>query len=134
MSEQIYNNIEDFKRTIFKSNIGTVRFAREIDWRETETVEGIGHEWNAGGWDGGDCWGAEATPYSGDVEPEFTAIDDFVTQFLPEISVMQYISIKRLVKVDQYKDRGFYGNVRYRGVRYIPYEDLFKAYNEIVSV
>lgn len=88
--------------------------------------------WRTGGIGGGSCWGDGGHfALDGDVEPEFTALDNILSKICPNITFLQYKQIMCATQSFDETEYEYYGNsTKYKYV-YISMKDL---YDQLVTL
>lgn len=98
-------------------------------WKAEYGPEQIQSKWRSGGQGGGSCWDEGPSrhyPIDGDLEPEFTELDDTLAEFCPQISFIQYKQLcSKLIKQGSETENEYYGNYTIYSTKTIKCRELF---------
>ena len=90
----------------------------------------IGIKWSMGG-TYGSCWDDIQRQVSGDIEPEFTEIDEVLEKLCPNITFLQYkLLMGKLLNVDETNEGDYYGGSIAYGMKYIRIRELYNYLKE----
>lgn len=79
--------------------------------------------WSTGG-TYGSCWSDTLTTASPDAPQELVCLDNFLAEYFPDISFMQYRSIINSVETTETRDGDYYGGCIYGIKKTLSYGDL----------
>ena len=105
-------------------------FRREKDRKVPEYIY---NEWSTGGMSGGSCWDDDApTAYvSNEKPPGFTDLETILTEFVPNLTYLQYRALEReVVEDDSYTQNEYYGNCTNYAMQKV---ELKKLYDYLVE-
>jgi len=77
------------------------------------------------GYSGGDCWGGTASYEAGEDLPPFKALDTFLQDICPDLSMRKYLAIKDKVREYEWGEDAYYGNEYNYSVEYIPLRVIY---------
>lgn len=81
-------------------------------------------EWATGGRTGGNPWSDETSPLQADEPNELVVLDEFLENYFPSITILQYKRLSRLIKFQNWNDDQYYGNNANYKCAYITFEDI----------
>lgn len=83
--------------------------------------------YTTGGYQGGSCWGDEAT-YHTEQEPanKFKVLDIILEELMPNITYLQYRKIEQLIHTNEETHYEYYGNSTDSKVEYIKLSEFLK--------
>lgn len=97
----------------------------------TEACNGYGQSWSncfmvkwCTGGTSGSCWGPELMSVSPDAPEELTSLDDFLSDYFPEITFMQYKKISNAVSTDTASEGDYYGGTTHSVKKIMYYSTL----------
>jgi len=93
--------------------------------RETLSIK-----WVSGGITGGSCWDTKNYPLDSEEEPEFEVLDELLFKVCPSISLLYYRKLCKLIVVDEFEEREYYGNHREYTRKSIKVDDVWNFLNE----
>jgi len=92
--------------------------------------------WSGGGISGGSCWGDKdgQDPHyatTGEPEPEFEDLDNFLMEICPGMSFLQYKKLAQSIKRGDYSVNEYYGNSSSHVYKTV---SLYDLYNVLVGL
>jgi hypothetical protein len=84
--------------------------------------------WHVGGLQGGSCWDdSDPRPYTVNTpKPEFTVLDLVLRELMPNITLLQFRKVLRLVEGTHKTDYEYYGNCTEYEIEYIVLSKLIE--------
>jgi hypothetical protein len=84
--------------------------------------------WVSGGVGGGNCW-TDGGHYAlaAEQEPDFSELDEFLEQLVPDLSYLKYKKIEKLIEYKTKHDHEYYGNYTYYTTKTISLDALYEV-------
>lgn len=88
--------------------------------------------WISGGVSGGSCWGNDELYSRGsDPETELDSFNDFLTEYFPNITFLQYKKFNKHIKTSDRTVNEYYGNSTEYTRKYINFNDVWDVLVEL---
>ncbi len=118
-----------------EKEIGYIQFLQTIkeklnielwtDWRSQSDQDRIGVSWCLGG-SYGNCYDDHKSVVDGDIEPDFSILDDILGHYCADISYLQYKSVvNKLLHREQKSESDYYGGSINYGYKYVYLKELY---------
>lgn len=126
--------LEEFVELVKKSHISVIKDGKtKYKSKKIDETYSIYNKWCSGGVSGGSCWTDNPTyyPMSGESEPSFDSLDSILTKLCPNMTFVDYNSIKESCDTDTITEYEYYGNSTNYTIVSITLKDLYNKLKEM---
>ena len=126
--EQVIQALEDFMKVKkggfypYLSGYSHSSWTSEPDLKKAKAL--ISEEWAIGGMTGGNCWGDAHSSVTREDPKDIILLDEFLEQYMPNITLLQYKRLTRLIKYQDWTSSEYYGNSTQYKCAYITFNDI----------
>jgi hypothetical protein len=86
-------------------------------------------QWTTGGMSGGSCWGGNPSPYiSGESQPEWDCLNNFLEEVCPDLSFLKYKNLMSKAESYAYTQNEYYGNCTNYAIKCITFDSLYEFF------
>lgn len=138
MAPEMEPEVSRFERFVQKCReFGYIRSTKpsKTSWKEDPCDPHFEVRWITGGVEGGSCWNSgENDPHQArESEPEadFEGLDALLGHFVPNITLLQYRRLGKLIKRTEDYQNDYYGNHTTYGVKTLQLQELYRFLLEL---
>lgn len=97
-----------------------------VDLKSPQFKGLVSDSWVVRGKTGGGYWGDANENVDAEKEKEFTALDNFLSEAMPNIGYFEFKSLLAYVEEQSYTVKEYYGNYLEKKIKYITFNNIFK--------
>lgn len=130
--KEILVELENFMKSKILPNLTGYGYYRWSTHTNLQTIKSLrSEEWIIGVEKGENCW-SKSNQHTLPEEPnEIILLDEFLEQYMPNINLLQYKKLIRLIKYQVWTNNEFYGNsCKYKSA-YITFEDIAETLSKM---